>query len=807
MNQDLEKILEFDKIRGMIGEYCSSNLGRSLIDDLHPVVNTEQIKYMLDICSELKEIKILKGGLPLGGIKDIRNLMKLAEVSGAILEPNQILDISSISRVAKNLKKFHKKISEEAPLVSEIIDNIISFPELEEEINRCIDPDGAIMDNASPALSRIRKQLVSVRQKIIDQLESILHSPNYRTAIQENVITLRNNRYVIPVKQNYKGSIPGVIQASSTSGVTVFVEPEKTVELNNQMRELADQELAEERRILRELTTKVHDILPELEITVDILAEIDMMNAKASFCLKLDTTKPILNEDGYIDLKKARHPILQMISQEGHKVIPIDLYAGKDFRTLVITGPNTGGKTVALKTAGLLTLMMQSGLHIPAEDESQMSVFTDVFADIGDEQSIEQNLSTFSSHMTRIIGIIKEADYSSLILLDELGAGTEPSEGAALGMAILDYLHSLNSLTIATTHHDSLKAHAHSQEGMENASMAFNLETLSPTYELRIGIPGSSNALKIASKLGLPEEILENAEKYLGSEIMEVADLIANVDNMRRELEEQKRITEEKVRSASRTQQEHEMLLQQLKSKRRELENEAYREAANIIQKSKKLIDDTISELRKEKASEQVIQKARQKISERKKEISRSIRPEKRDIGRKVDAEELKIGDKVYIESLDNFGTLTSLPDSKDTIQVMMNGIKLNLSVSDIRITDKAKKEKSRVTRNFKDTRDSSKSTPGLKNIVKIQRSRKSNVLPSLDLRGARADEALRKTDKYLDDAALAGLESVSIVHGKGTGALRQAVTELLSDHPHVSNFRLGNTNEGGSGVTVVELV
>lgn len=802
MYGDIEELLEFDKIRAIVTQYCGSGLGRSLAEKLEPYTDIAYIKHMLDICSEAKEINILGGGLPLGGLRDIRSQMKKAEVLGAILGPEELLDIASTARVTRNLKTFARKTNEQYPVITDIIDTLSTFPKLEEAINACIGSEANIRDTASPTLSKIRRQFVTVRERIIGLLESILHSSKYESAVQENVITIRNDRYVIPIKQSLKSAVPGVIQARSTSGVTVFVEPARAVELNNRMRELADQEAVEIRRILRELTGKVHEELPELRETVQALAELDLINAKALFCINLGTTKPGLNTDGYIELTQARHPLLQLAAHDeqaantenslSRKVVPIDFHIGKDFSTLIITGPNTGGKTVALKTIGLLTLMMQAGLHVPANEGSEMSVFEQVFADIGDEQSIEQNLSTFSSHMTRIIDIVNHADDSSLVLLDEVGAGTEPSEGAALGMAILDFLHSSGARNIATTHHDSLKAHAHSQPGMENASVAFDLKTLRPTYELRIGVPGSSNALNIADRLGLPKKIGEVAKGYLGSKALEVADLISTVEGMQRELEDQTRMAEEKTRSASEAQQDHERLLRQLKGKRKQMELEALREASNIIQNARKLVENTVSELRQEKASTKSVQRARETLVKAKKEIVSAIEPPPVNKGRKPESSELKIGKEVYVRALQRSGKILTLPDAKGVLQVMAGGAKLNIPLSEISILSNTSNSDSKIK------------NPSARSLQSTKRSR---VLNRLNLLGHRAEEALDKADKYLDDAALAGLESVSIVHGKGTGALRSAITELLSDHPHVASFRLGEDNEGGLGVTVVELI
>jgi DNA mismatch repair protein MutS2 len=824
MDRDIERILEFDKIRGIIAGYCASGLGRSLAEKLEPLTDIAQIERMLNICSEAKEINVVSGGLPLAGLQDIRDLMVKAEVAGAILEPEELLHIAATARVARNLKAFAKKVTEQYPILAEIISVLSTFPHLEEAIATCIDPEGNILDTASPRLSKVRRQLVTARERIIGLLESILRSPQYQTAIQEDVVTLRNNRYVIPVKQSFRDGVPGVVQARSTSGVTVFVEPSGAVELNNQLRELADQELREVRRILRDLTDEVREALASLETTVRILAELDLINAKALLSINWKTTKPELNDRGYIELTQARHPLLDtgysMLGMGEHKVrpyrdrvssvehpasrkvVPIDFHIGNGFDTLVITGPNTGGKTVALKTIGLLTIMMQVGLHIPANEGSQMSVFKQIFADVGDEQSIEQNLSTFSSHMTRIIRIVERADNSSLVLLDELGAGTEPSEGAALGMAVLDFLHSCGASTVATTHHDSLKAHAHSQDGMENASVTFDLRTLKPTYELRIGMPGSSNALRIADRLGLPKKIGEAARDYLGSEALEVADLISTVEGMQRELEEQQRLAEEKVLSASKVQEEHEQLLQKLKSKRRELERDALREASRIVQSARQLVENTIAELRKEKASPQSIQQARETLVRARKEIAAAIEPPSHEEGRKPAPGELKLGDEVYIRSLQCRGTLISLPDAKGMVQVRSGSAKINVSLSEVRLISNVE-----ATRQAASASYSGSGTAGrAPNVINLQFSKKSNISSTLNLQGYRTEEALEKADKYLDDAALAGLKSVSIVHGKGTGALRDAVAELLSDHPHVASFRLGDQDEGGLGVTVVEL-
>ena len=813
MNTEIEKTLEFDKIKSAIASFASSELGKLLAEELKPITDVYEINRQLDICSEAKTINLVEGGFPLSGLYDIRKILKKASVVGSVLDPEELLQVASTARVARNLKAFIKDLSDRYPLIYEIIDNLNTFSHIEETIANCLDHEGNVLDNASPELLRIRRQTIVVRDRITKQLASILRSPQYQPAIQEDVITLRNDRYVIPVKQSLKGSVPGVIQGRSASGITAFVEPNSVVELNNELHELLTDEKLEIKRILREITEEIRQVLTQFENTVQILAELDLINAKSLFCIRLGTSRPEINERGYINLIQARHPILQMKINERskslhiendpnlpEKVVPIDFYIGDSFKTLVITGPNTGGKTVALKTIGLLTIMMQAGLHVPVKEGSQMSVFKEVFADIGDEQSIEQNLSTFSSHITRIIKIIEQLDEPSLVLLDELGAGTEPSEGSALGMAILDFLHSKGVITIATTHHDSLKAHVYSQEGMENASMAFDLNTLKPTYELRIGLPGSSNALKIADRLGLPKDITEKAKEYINPQNARITDLLLNVEDMQRSLEEQKRLAEEKTRSATKTQQEQEILLNQIKSKRKEMEKKALDEAGQIVQKAQLLVENVIAEIQKEKTNIDNAKRARKRLEKAQNDIASEIRrlsysdiTDKKTIDevRKPNRDELKLGDEVYIEKLRTSGILSSMPDSKDIVQVIAGNAKINIPLSEIMI---------------KSNKGEKKIEQAKTNAIKFQISKQPNISNILDIRGFRAYEAIEKTDKFLDDAVIANLKTISIIHGLGTGALRKAISELLSEHPLVASFHSADKNEGGQGVTIVEL-
>ena len=814
------KILEFDKLKEVLKRYAASNLGKSRIEALVPMTDSAEIKRKLNLCSEAKEICLIADGFPLAGLKDIRQLLRKASKIGAILEPEELLDIAGIARAARNVKNAMKKFKEQYPNIQRIVADLPILPELEAIIEETISPDAEILDSASPELRGIRKQIISTRETIHSKLESTIRSVQTHKFIQESVVTLRNDRYVIPVKQDFKDAIPGITQGQSASGATVFLEPAEIVEHNNNLHRLAAEELREIRRILRALTDDVRSFLPELETTLDILGEIDFLSAKAKLSIEFRCVEPLLNDRGYINLIQARHPLLELSLRESQftipnseipnpnskfrnpnseiripkssplrpeEVIPTDIYIGDDFTTLVITGPNTGGKTVALKTVGLLTLMAQSGLHIPAMDGSEIAVFKRVFADIGDEQSIEQNLSTFSSHITKIVDIVNRADANSFVLLDEIGAGTDPTEGTALGMAIIDYLHSTGARTIVTTHHGVLKAHAHSQPGMENASMEFDWRTLQPNYRLQIGVPGSSNAIKIAEHLGMPEHIREAAKDYLGTERVAIEELIASMEKQQRSLEYELKIAQDRRLSADKIRQEYDDLLQQLESERKQLRESAEREAYEIINNARKLIENTVAKIRKEQASKESIREAHAAVDRLREDFKKSRKKSSRVVQSPLKT--FQIGDKVRVKSLARFGEIVQLPDTRDMLQVRVGNMNVAVPIVDVQRT--------------KPTYNSSKLSPS---VLDLQYKKRGIISPSLNLRGDTVEEALDKLDKYLDDALLAGLEEVIIVHGKGTGTLKNAVVEFLRDYPHVANFRPGRLNEGGDGVTVVTL-
>ena len=785
---DVERILEFDKLKSMLSGYAVSELGARLASELKPLPSREEVERELRLCSEAKNLILSYGRLPLEGLKDISETISKLRILGSILAPDQLLDILSLAGIAEEVRRFFKKLGEgEAPLLRGIALELPRFADLIELISSCISPEGEILDSASPQLRRIRAEIASLRREIQRRLESIISSPKLQGAIQERVITVRNGRYVIPVKQGMRDLIPGVVQGVSSSGATLFIEPLAVVELQNRLTQLAAEEEREIKRILAELTDKARERADDLSKALEILGKLDFISAKALFSIDYRCCEPKINEEGIVDLKKARHPILEKTIKEGKgltdRIVPIDIHVGHDFNTLVITGPNTGGKTVALKTVGLLCLMALSGMHIPADDGSSVALFDGIYADIGDEQSIEQSLSTFSSHMLRIVRIIEKATPNSLVLLDELGAGTDPAEGAALGMAILDHFHSLGARTIVTTHHSLLKIHAHQTPGMENASVEFDPETLRPTYRLLIGVPGRSNALQIAARLGVPREILERAKGYMGEREMAVEEMLAEMDETRRRMERERAELRERLEQAEKTIKRYKEMAEQLKREKEEILRRAREEAMRIVSTARRTIEKAIREIRAESASKASIKRAHQAVEELKRRLAES-EPE-----RPVQALKLSPGDLIRIRSLNAPGKVVRIRDDKGEVTVQVGGMEITVPAADVEPLSPSEAEKLTSPQ-----------------ILSIQLMKRATVKPEINLVGCRVDEALRKLDKYLDDAFLAGLDQVRVIHGRGTGALRRAIREFLSDHPHVESFSNAAPNEGGDGVTVVRL-
>ncbi len=804
MVSSVEQALEYNKIRALLKKYTASQLGTARVDTLAPSTDVNKVRYLLTLCSEAKTFHEEHGGIPLNGLKDIRASLTHAAKVGALLNAEELLDVRKVAQIPADIHRtFEKRDREEFPNLFAIVDALPVFPELVEAIRYCIDAEGVLLDRASPELRAIRRKLSRLRENIHQKLESTLRSPEHQKAIQEQVITSRNNRYVIPIKQEARSSFRGVVQGQSTSGATFFVEPLDIVQMNNELHEAAEAEQREIRRILLELTDRVRDNLHELELSLDLLAEFDFLNAKARFSFALNAVEPKLNTRGVVELIEARHPLLEFHLQNERKsdadadrdenlptdVVPTNIHIGEEFNTLIITGPNTGGKTVVLKTVGLLALMAQSGLHIPAERGSQVAIFDHIFADIGDDQGIEQSLSTFSSHITKIAEMLQKIEYAeytayTLVLLDEIGAGTDPSEGTALGMALLDWLGERQVNTIVTTHYGALKAYAHTQQSMENASMEFDWTTLRPTYRLQIGIPGSSNAIKIASQLGIPSEILEEAQTHLGNNNVAVEDLLVRLQQTQDELDTERARLQKKIQEAEVASEKHTHLLQTLETQRDTLKQQAESEARNIVANARKTIEKLVADIRRQQASKDSIRNAFSEIEAAKKSLKKE--PPKKQT--KQPTLKVNVGDKVRVKKLNRFGEVTAIkPRGKTPLQILVGNMQTQAAYHEIDSVH-PKQETSNLSTS----------------VLDIQYSKSNTISSELNIRGLLVKEALDLTDKYLDDAYLAGIPTVRILHGKGTGALRKAVHGELRENPRVTKYQLAPLSQGGEGVTVV---
>ena len=791
-----EKVLEYDKLKLLLATHTLSELGRCKVEQLKPIHHIDAIRHHQQLCTESKSFYQTQGGFPLRGIQDISPALKRARKHGAILQPDQLNNISNVIGISHKIKhKASKSNRQDFPNLFKIFDALHNFPHLVEAIKNAIGSEGEILDSASPELRSIRRELVKTHKALQSKLNSILQSPKHHKSIQESIITSRNGRYVIPIKQDAKGNFQGVVHGQSTSGATLFMEPFEAVEINNRIAKLIDVEREEIHHVLYDLTAQIYEIVPELENTMECLGELEFLGAKAQLSLELKATEPKLNKYGFTKLVAARHPLLELSLRSSRKessleeIIPTDIYLGGDFNTMVITGPNTGGKTVALKAFGLLTLMAQSGLHIPARSGSEVAVFDHIFADIGDEQSIEQNLSTFSSHMTKIIDVLKNMTENSLVLLDEVGAGTDPAEGVALGMAIIDWLTEYGVKTIATTHHSVLKAHAHNQDGMINASMAFDWSSLRPSYHLQIGLPGGSNAINIAERLGMPDAILESAKSYIGEQKVTVEDLLIDMQEARHKLETERDTLQRRVESTEEKRRKYEMEIDSLRLERETLKQEAKNEAASILKDARRTVEETIAQIRREQASKESVKAAFHRLDETKQGLKQT---KKANISQTQSPyiDKLQVGDKVLIQSLNRFGEVISLEKGNgNLIRVQVGSMKMRVPEDDIGIP-----------------LDLNNTTEVSTSVLDIQHNKTENVQFEINLIGKKVDDALNEIDKYLDDVLLSGLSSVRIIHGKGTGALRDAIQNFLNGHPSVLDFDLAPRSKGGRGATVVKL-
>lgn len=782
--------LEYYKVIELLINQCSCQLGKDLAEELKPSHDLEEIERGQAETTEAKEIWRLYPNFTLGGIRDIRSALRKAQVGG-IIDPEGFIMIYDTILAGKRIKDFFTEKSQTYPLIANLTRDLENFSGLEKQIKRCITSEGEVSDRASEKLGRIRKQLTSLQGKAREKLEGVVRSPAMQKYLQDPIVTIRNERYVIPVKQEYRQKIPGLIHDQSASGATIFVEPFSVVEINNEAQRLEAQEKAEVLRILRQLTEQVGEYHSELTTNVELLGQIDFIFAKGKLSTELDCGQVKMNDRGYINIIQGRHPLIK------GNVVPTTIYLGKGFDILVITGPNTGGKTVTLKTVGLFTLMAQAGLHVPAQVGTELAVFEQIFADIGDEQSIEQSLSTFSAHMTNIINIVNKVNEGTLVLLDELGAGTDPTEGAALAMAILDHLNSAGTKAIATTHYSELKSFAYNRENIENASVEFNVETLRPTYRLLIGMPGKSNAFEISKRLGLKCDVIERAKEFLSKDEIKVADLIANLETNEILSEKKRQEAELLKQQAQKKILEMEKREQELKEKTQRIIDKAQEEALEIVARARKESETVLKEIRGVQKSHesnlhQKMQDLRQNLREKEGKLQEAVFKEQE--GTLLKPQDLQPGDLVLIKRLNQKAQVLEKPTSNGEVLIQAGIMKITAKLKELsKVRDNSNQE----------TDNSQRNKTGVGTIVSTKARDISN---ELDLRGLTVDEALLVTEKYLDDAFLAGLSQISIIHGKGTGALRSAITKLLKRHHGIKAYRVGGFNEGGHGVTIAEL-
>ena len=790
MNQKALSSLEYPKIIERLTEKASSPMGKELCRKLQPSTDINKIRLMQTQTKDALTRLFQKGSVSFGSVKDIRGSLKRLEI-GSSLGIMEILSVCALLENTSRVKAYSRGDRSDLPSDSldSMFEQLAPLTPLSSEIRRCILSEDEISDDASPALRQVRRNMKVTNDRIHTQLSGLVNG-NARTYLQDSVITMRNGRYCIPVKAEYKGQVPGMIHDQSSTGSTLFIEPMAVVKLNNDMRELELQEQKEIEIILAGLSEQIAEEREAIALNLELMVQLDFIFARAGLAMEMNGSEPVFNEEGRVLLKKARHPLIPK-----KKVVPIDIRLGDDFNLLIITGPNTGGKTVSLKTVGLLTLMGQAGLHIPALDRSELALFHEIYADIGDEQSIEQSLSTFSSHMTNIVSFLEKADSRSLVLFDELGAGTDPTEGAALAISILSYLHDKGIRTMATTHYSELKVYALSTPGVENACCEFSVETLRPTYRLLIGIPGKSNAFAISSKLGLSDQIIERAKEQISEQDESFEDVLSSL--------EENRVTIENERlEIARYKEEIKTLKAQLESRQEKLDaqrdrilRQANEEAHKVLEEAKEYADQTMKlfhKFQKNNVDTSAVERERQELRKRmnKAEKNMSDRQETKKPKKQLTAKDIRPGDSVKVLSMNLKGTVGSRPDSKGFLFVQMGIIRSKVHLSDLELVDEPV-----IT------------TPSLQKTGagKIRMSKSASVSTEINLLGRTVDEAIAELDKYLDDAYIAHLKSVRIVHGKGTGALRKGIHDYLRRQKHVSSFRLGEFGEGDAGVTIVD--
>lgn len=780
------KTLEFHKVREQVAAFCTNSIGKQAIDELVPETDFDTVVELLEEMDEGLAILRVKGNVPLGGIFDVRPHARRSQIGG-MLSPMELMEIASTIRASRILRNFIEDIESENTIeIPHFIERKEQMPvltALQHEINDCIDDNGTVLDSASSALRSIRQSLRSEESKVRQKLESLTRGSNATKMLSDAIITIRNDRFVIPVKQEYRSHYGGIVHDQSASGQTLFIEPDAVIQANNEVQRLKVKEKAEIERILSELTLKVQEVGHEIFVLVQLLGELDVILAKGKYGQANKCTMPKMNKEGYTRLVRARHPLLPI-----EEAVANTIEFGRDVTAIVITGPNTGGKTVTLKTVGLCTIMAQCGLPVPALDGSELAVFEQIFADIGDEQSIEQSLSTFSSHMVNIVDILSKFNEKSLILFDELGAGTDPQEGAALAIAILDETVDRGARVMATSHYPELKAYGYNRPSVVNASVEFDIETLSPTYRLLIGVPGRSNAFEISKRLGLSSNVIDHAKSFTGTDRHEVESMIASLEESRLRSEREADEAHLLLEDAQKIRAELEERLRIYDEKKENLEKKAKDKARKIVDDAKKEAEAIIAELRKMKENAALSVKEHELIDAKKRLDNAAPIDNNKVLQKAVAARErkqnLQVGDEVKVLSYGQKGTLLQKAGNEWVVQIGI--LKMKLPESDLEYVKPEKEQATRPMMNVKNRNS----------IVKLE----------LDLRGERYEEALIRTEKYLDDALLANYPRVSIIHGKGTGALRQGIQNFLKNHKRVKSYRYGEAGEGGFGVTVVEL-
>ena len=787
MNTKSFTTLEYNKIIDKLVSFAASDMAKEALRKLSPMTDINSVNAALCETSDALSRIYAKGCVSFGGIHDIRASVKRLEV-GSTLSITELLAVSSLLTAAARVKNFYEDTTDS---LSGYFHALEPLTPLNTQIKHCIISEDEISDDASANLRSIRRQMVIANDRIHTELNKLLNNTSVRNCLQDFVITSRSGRYCLPVKAEYKSQVPGMIHDQSATGSTLFIEPAAVVKLNNDIRELELKEQAEIEVILADLSAKTAEFTDEITADLEVLTKLDFIFAKGQLSKYYKCSCPVMNTNGYINIKKGRHPLI-----DPHTVVPIDIYLGKDFNLLIITGPNTGGKTVSLKTVGLLTLMAQSGLHIPALDHSEIAVFDNIFADIGDEQSIEQSLSTFSSHMTNTVSILKEADEKSLILFDEIGAGTDPTEGAALAISILNDLHRRGITTMATTHYSEIKVYALTTEGVENACCEFDVESLRPTYRLLIGIPGKSNAFAISKKLGLPSYIIDDASSRMDSDDVRFEDLLSDLENSRVTIEKEREEINAYKQEISQLKEELKRKSERLDERKDKILRKANEEAASILKEAKEYADQTIKTMNKHGMTVKELEKQRSEIRDKmnKKQEKLSIQTARPKAHKAHDISEFKAGMHVRVLSMNLIGTVTAKPNAKGEITVQMGSLSTKTKINNLEILE-----------NYKDPDENKNTSKVSGGSSRIKMSKSASISPEINLLGLTVDEAVAKLDKYLDDAYISHVPQVRIVHGKGTGALRNGVTAYLRGIPYIKSFRLGEIGEGDTGVTIVD--